>query len=89
MKYATRIENKIKTALNPAQFALRDDSNQHAGHSGSHPSGETHFHLFIRADALNGLGRVAQQRMVYTLLADEMKERVHALTLDVAGTNTL
>jgi BolA family transcriptional regulator, general stress-responsive regulator len=85
MKYATRIENKVKAAFNPAQFALRDDSNQHDGHSGSHPSGETHFHLFIRAQVFNGLGRVAQQRMVYSILADEMKERVHALTLDVAG----
>ena len=81
--YAARIEKKIRDALNPQEFILRDDSNAHAGHSGSHPSGETHFTLRVVASAFNGKSRVEQQRLVYGLLADEMRERVHALVLDL------
>lgn len=84
--YATRIEKKIRENLSPETFLLTDDSNRHAGHAGAHPSGETHFTLAITSSAFNGLSRVAQQRLVYSLLADEMKERVHALVLDLKPT---
>jgi BolA family transcriptional regulator, general stress-responsive regulator len=81
--YAQRIEKKIREGLNPVAFELIDDSNAHAGHGGAHPSGETHFTLHITASAFNGLSRLAQQRLVYGLLADEMRERVHAIVLNL------
>lgn len=89
--YAKRIEKKIRDGLNPDSLELIDDSNAHAGHvemqrGGAHPSGETHFTLKITAAAFNGLSRVQQQRLVYGLLADEMRERVHALVLELKGT---
>ncbi|MDX1921922.1 MAG: BolA family protein [Alphaproteobacteria bacterium] len=88
--YATRIEKKIRENLSPETFLLTDDSHRHAGHAGAHPhgdkGGETHFTLAITSSAFNGLSRVAQQRLVYNLLADEMKERVHALVLDLKPT---
>lgn len=86
MSYAERIEKKIRDGLTPEAFELIDDSNRHAGHAGAHPSGETHFTLKITASAFNGLSRVAQQRLVYGILADEMSERVHALVLQLKGT---
>ncbi len=84
--YAQRIEKKIRDGLNPEAFELIDDSNKHAGHSGAHPSGETHFTLKITAMAFNGMSRLDQQRLVFGLLADEMQERVHALVLELKGT---
>jgi BolA protein len=84
--YAARIEKKIREALKPEAFLLIDDSNAHAGHGGAHPSGETHFTLKVTSSAFNGLSRVAQQRLVYGLLAQEMNERVHALVLDLTPT---
>lgn len=84
--YAQRIEKKIRDGLSPTAFQLIDDSHKHAGHSGAHPSGETHFTLKVTASAFNGLSRVAQQRLVYGLLAEEMKERVHALALELTPT---
>ena len=84
--YAQRIEKKIRDKLNPEAFELVDDSNRHAGHSGAHPSGETHFTLKITASAFNGLSRLGQQRLVFGLLADEMQERVHALVLELKAT---
>lgn len=84
--YAERIEKKIREGLSPEAFTLTDDSHKHAGHAGAHASGETHFTLSVTSAAFNGLSRVAQQRLVYGLLADEMRERVHALVLDLKPT---
>ena len=58
-----------------------DESHKHAGHGGSHQDGETHFRIEIVASAFEGMNAVNRQRKVYELVADELKERVHALAL--------
>ena len=78
---AARIEAKLTQALNPARLIIRDNSNRHKGHGGHNPEGESHFHVEIVSAAFAGQSRVARQRMVYGILADEMKQRVHALAL--------
>ena len=78
---AARIETKLTQALNPARLIIRDDSNRHKGHAGHNPEGESHFHVEIVSAAFAGQSRVARQRMVYGILAEEMKQRVHALAL--------
>ena len=78
---AAGIEAKLTQALNPLRLTVRDDSNRHKGHSGHNPEGESHFHVEIVSAAFAGQSRVARQRMVYGILADEMKQRVHALAL--------
>lgn len=86
MNYAQRIEKKIREGLHPVVFELLDDSGLHAGHAGAHARGETHFRLKVTAAAFNGLSRLERQRLVYGLLADEMRERVHALVLELTPT---
>jgi BolA protein len=78
---ASKIETKLKAALQPARLAIRDDSHKHKGHAGHNPEGESHFHVEIVSAAFAGKNRVARQRMVYEVLAEEMKQRVHALAL--------
>ena len=78
---AAKIEAKLTQALNPARLIIRDDSNRHKGHGGHNPEGESHFHVEIVSAAFAGQSRVARQRMVYGILAEEMKQRVHALAL--------
>ncbi|MDX2142143.1 MAG: BolA family protein [Rhodospirillaceae bacterium] len=81
--YRDRLEAKIKTALNPTVLQIVDDSAWHAGHTGDNPDGkgETHFKVTVEAAAFTGQGRVARQRLVYGLIAAELKERVHAIEL--------
>lgn len=81
--YAARIKNKVAAALQPLVLKLENESGLHAGHAGTHATGETHFKLHVVSSAFSGLSRLARQRMVYALLADEMRERVHALSLDL------
>lgn len=81
MRIAERIERKLREALDPHRLELADDSDKHEGHSGWQPGGETHFRLLIVSEAFSGRTRVERQRMVYDILREELRERVHALQL--------
>jgi BolA protein len=81
MRMRERIEQKLKTALSPVTLDVIDESASHAGHAGAREGGETHFRVRIVSAAFEGLSRVDRQRRVYAALADELRERVHALAL--------
>lgn len=81
MTYADRIRRKMTDGLAPVRLDLVDQSHRHAGHAGAAPGGETHFDLVVVSAAFAGLSRVARQRRVHELLADELSERVHALSI--------
>ncbi|HMG51544.1 MAG TPA: BolA family protein [Inquilinus sp.] len=81
MQIADRMRRKIEDALAPAQLEIIDDSHRHAGHAGHDGQGESHFRVRIVAEAFTGKSRVERQRLVYDLLAAELKDRVHALSL--------
>ena len=78
---ATEMLRLLNSALSPTNVDLIDDSEQHRGHGGYNPSGESHFSLEVESAAFAGKSRVERQRMVYHALGDLMKERVHALQI--------
>jgi BolA protein len=78
---ATEMLKRLNAALAPTSIELTDDSEQHRGHGGYNPAGESHFSLRIESAAFAGKSRVERQRMVYAALGDLMKERVHALSI--------
>ena len=77
-----RIETKLRTALAPVLLEIIDESALHAGHAGARPGGSTHFRVRIVAKRFDGESRIARQRLVYDLLAQEFADGVHALALD-------
>jgi len=78
---ADEMLRRLRSALSPASIELIDDSEQHRGHGGYNPEGESHFSLRIESAAFAGKNRVERQRMVYAALGDLMRERVHALSI--------
>ena len=78
---AERIRTKLTEGLQPQTLDIVADSAKHAGHAGHRPGGETHFDVMVVAAAFTGQSRVARQRLVYRLLADELRDGVHALAL--------
>ncbi len=46
-----------------------------------HPQGESHFTVDIVSEAFTGKSRVDRQRLVYDILAEELKSDIHALAL--------
>ena len=82
MTTAERIREKLEAALRPERLAIHNNSHLHAGHHrGAQQGDETHFRVEIVAAAFAGENRVARQRRVYALLADELAGGVHALQL--------
>jgi len=81
MNVAARIEAKLRAALQPARIKVIDESELHKGHAGHRPGGESHYRVEVVAAAFEGQSRVARQRRVYDILADELKAGVHALAL--------
>ena len=45
---------RLNSALSPTRIELIDDSEQHRGHGGYNPAGESHFSLRIESDAFAG-----------------------------------
>jgi len=79
----TILETKLNAAFQPTKLEVIDESNQHHGHAGAHPSGESHFRIRISSQAFVGKARVAQHRLINEALAVELKTRVHALAIVV------
>ncbi len=80
-----RISDKLASAFVPVRLDVADESHQHQGHAGARADGESHFRVRIVADAFRGKSRVDQHRMVNAVLAEELKERVHALAIEAAA----
>jgi BolA protein len=80
---AQSLTKKLTDALAPETLEIVDQSALHAGHAGAMPGGETHFDIAITAAAFEGLSRVARQRLVYGVLAEELAGPVHALSLAI------
>ena len=83
---------KLEAAFEPSRLDITDDSARHAGHAGARThaakqggsatgTGETHFDIVIESAAFEGQNRVACQRAVYAVLAEELAGPVHALSL--------
>ncbi len=80
MDRRSRIEGRLRAELAASHVDVEDESHLHAGHAGA-TSGGGHFRATIVSDRFAGLSRVARQRLVYAVLAAEMKSEIHALAM--------
>lgn len=81
---ANRIKTKLQTALEATVLEVDDVSYQHAGHAamkGTSSDNETHFNVKIVSPKFEGQSLVKRHRMVYDLLADELRSGLHALSI--------
>ena len=82
MSVADNIHGKLTDAFAPEELDVIDQSHLHAGHAGASAAGESHFRVRIVAEAFSGMTRVARQRAVNQVLADELAGPVHALSIE-------
>jgi BolA protein len=79
------IAEKLTNTFAPISLKVVDESHQHAGHAGHRPGGETHFRIYMVAEAFRGKSRLERHRMINTTLADELQAGVHALAIHAAA----
>ena len=77
MSIQSRIEEKLGEGLAPLHLEVINESDQHNVPPGS----ESHFKVVVVSDAFEGKRLVAQHRLVYGLLGEELESQVHALAL--------
>ena len=72
---ATRdlIVEKLTNTFAPASLDVVDESHQHAGHAGHREGGETHFRVYIVAEAFRGKSRLERHRMINETLFGELE----------------
>lgn len=83
MSVKDTLTQKLTDQFAPAFLEVIDESNKHFGHAGWREGGETHFRVRIATRHFDGLSRVAQHRAVMDALDAELKDRVHALAIEV------
>ena len=77
MSMKQTIESKLGEALTPAHLVVKDESHMHNVPDGA----ESHFNVFVVADAFEGKRLVARHQAVYAVLKEELAGRIHALAL--------
>jgi BolA protein len=85
MPTADIISKKLTEAFSPQSLRVVDESHQHEGHAGHRPGGETHFRVYIVADAFKGKTRLQRHRMINQTLSGELASGVHALAIHAAA----
>ena len=81
MRVEEQITNKLRQAFAPVALEVVNDSHRHAGHAGSPQTGESHFSIKVVSESFAGKSRVERHRMVNEVLAEELKDRIHALAI--------
>jgi len=83
MNRKERVERLLNQAFSPKALEVMDESHKHAGHAGARPEGETHYHIVMTSDKLEGLSRVQQHQKVYAALDSELQgdNAIHALSM--------
>jgi len=76
----TRIEEKLARKLDTEHLEVVDESHLHVGHAGAR-SGGGHFRATIVSPRFEGLSRLEAQRLVYSVLSEEMSGEIHALSV--------
>ena len=85
MSVSDIITEKLTEAFAPESLRVIDESHHHAGHAGHRPGGQSHFRLYIVAEAFRGKTRIERHRMINTLLSGELAGGVHALAIHAAA----
>jgi BolA protein len=79
------ITEKLTKAFAPESLRVEDESSHHVGHAGHRPGGETHYRVYIVAEAFRGKSRVDRHRLINATLSGELAGGVHALAIHAAA----
>jgi BolA family transcriptional regulator, general stress-responsive regulator len=85
MRTADLITQKLTEAFEPQSLKVVDESHQHKGHAGHRPGGQTHFKIYIVAEAFKGKTQLERHRLINGKLSDELAGGIHALAIHAAA----
>ena len=76
------IKKKIYQAINPKNIILIDNSNLHKKHK-SFDFNKFHFKIIIESEELKKMNRIDAHKKVFSILKEEIKNKIHALEIEI------
>ena len=82
MDFIDTVKKKIKEEINPESIVLIDNSHLHTTHK-SFDSNKFHIKIIIKSKKLKVMNKIMAHKKIYSILKDEMKNKIHALEIEI------
>ena len=82
MHFFEQIKEKINKKINPENIILIDNSSLHIKHK-SFEKNKYHLKLVIKSEKLKKLNKIDSHKIIFSILKDEMKNKIHALEIEI------
>ena len=82
MNFFDEVKEKINKEINPENIILIDNSYLHTKHK-SFDSNKLHLKIIIKSEKLRKIGQIKAHRAIFSILKDEMKNKIHALEIEI------
>ena len=80
--FLEQVKAKINKRLNPEHILLIDNSSLHFKHK-SFDINKLHLKLIIKSGKLRKLRKIDAHRVIFSILKDEMKDKIHSLEIKI------
>jgi len=82
MNYPNKIKNIVNDAIKPENINIIDNSALHSKHKSFSPD-KFHLKLIIKSEKLKKMKQIDAHKLIFSILKDEMKYKIHALEIEL------
>ena len=82
MNFFDKVKEKINKKINTKNIILIDNSSFHTKHKSFDPD-KLHLKIIIESEKLKKMNKIAAHKEIFTILKKEMKNRIHALEIEI------
>ena len=82
MSFFEKVKAKINKKINPANIILIDNSHLHTKHKSFDPT-KLHLKIIIKSEKLKNMNKIMAHKEIYSILKDEMRNKIHALEIEI------
>ena len=82
INFIKKLEIKISKKLNLEKIQIIDNSDLHRKHKSFNPD-KVHLKIIIYSKKFKEMKRIDAHKMIFSLLEEEMKNKIHALEIEI------
>jgi len=82
MSFFDKVKEKVSRKINPENIILIDNSHLHTKHK-SFDLNKLHLKIIIKSEKLKNMNKIMAHKEIYSILKDEMRNKIHALEIKI------
>ena len=82
MNFFDKVKEKINKKINPENIVLIDNSHLHTKHK-YFDANKFHLKIIIESKKLKSMNKIMAHREIFSILKDEMSNKIHALEIEI------